>query len=220
MSKNVTVAGASYTAVPSVNLPATGGGTASFFDVSGTTATASDVATGKLFYAADGTLTTGTASGGGGGSSFNLIHEEDLGAVSYSSTSAASLTTITGISGLYTDHAIILITIRDKNGPRNGYFYGSDAFIVNKYAANGRTTDLTLFYKTFYVLNSSGRWGDTANYQSQNTSGNGIYVYMISNSGELRIYQRYNASYSGTIDGDFTLKVYTLDWPESSPFLA
>lgn len=66
MAKNVTIAGAAYSAVPSIDVPQTGGGTASFFDVSGTTATAADVAQGKVFYAADGTETTGTASGGGG----------------------------------------------------------------------------------------------------------------------------------------------------------
>lgn len=67
MAKNVTIAGAAYSAVPSIDVPQTGGGVASFYDVSGTTATASDVAQGKVFYAADGTETTGTASGGGGG---------------------------------------------------------------------------------------------------------------------------------------------------------
>lgn len=66
MAKNITLLGANYSAVPSVNLPQTGGGTASFFDVSDTTATASDVTQGKIFLTADGTLTTGTGSGGGG----------------------------------------------------------------------------------------------------------------------------------------------------------
>lgn len=35
MAQNVTIAGASYTNVPRVDLPKTGGGTASFYDVSG-----------------------------------------------------------------------------------------------------------------------------------------------------------------------------------------
>lgn len=65
MAQNVTLLGASYSAVPAVTLPKTGGGTARFDDASVTTATASDVASGKVFLASDGTITTGTASGGG-----------------------------------------------------------------------------------------------------------------------------------------------------------
>lgn len=65
MAQNITLMGASYTAVPAVTLPKTGGGTAKFTDVTDTTATASDVATGKYFYTANGTRTAGTNSGGG-----------------------------------------------------------------------------------------------------------------------------------------------------------
>ena len=49
--------------MPAVLLPKTGGGTARFDDATVTTATASDVATGKVFLASDGTITTGTNSG-------------------------------------------------------------------------------------------------------------------------------------------------------------
>ena len=66
MSQNITLWGASYSDVPSVTLPKTGGGTASFTDVTDTTAAASDVATGKYFYTAAGVRTQGTNSGGGG----------------------------------------------------------------------------------------------------------------------------------------------------------
>ena len=67
MAQNITLLGASYSDVPSVLLPKTGGGTASFVDVTDTTAAASDVASGKYFFNASGVLTLGTASGGGGG---------------------------------------------------------------------------------------------------------------------------------------------------------
>lgn len=68
MAQNITLLGASYSAVPGVTLPKTGGGTATFYDVSDTTAAASDVATGKYFYTASGVKTQGTNSGGGGDS--------------------------------------------------------------------------------------------------------------------------------------------------------
>lgn len=65
MAQDITLLGASYSAVPSVNLPKTGGGTASFVDVTDTTAAAADVASGKYFYTAAGVKTQGTSSGGG-----------------------------------------------------------------------------------------------------------------------------------------------------------
>lgn len=70
MAQNITLMGASYTGVPAVILPKTGGGTARFDDASVTTATAADVAIGKVFLSANGTIATGTASGGGGSSNF------------------------------------------------------------------------------------------------------------------------------------------------------
>lgn len=65
MAQNVTVAGASYSDVPSVVLPKTGGGSATFLDttISSNAAAASDIANGKLAYV-NGALIEGTASGG------------------------------------------------------------------------------------------------------------------------------------------------------------
>lgn len=74
MSQNITLMGASYSAVPAVTLPKTGGGTARFDDCTVVTAVASDVASGKVFVASDGTITTGTNSGGGSAS--NFVHGE------------------------------------------------------------------------------------------------------------------------------------------------
>lgn len=66
MSQNISLWGATYSDVPSVLLPKSGGGTASFTDVTDTTALASDVAQGKYFYLATGEKVQGTATGGGG----------------------------------------------------------------------------------------------------------------------------------------------------------
>lgn len=51
---DVTLLGVDYQDVPSVILPKTGGGTASFYDTENATAVASDVASGKIFYGANG----------------------------------------------------------------------------------------------------------------------------------------------------------------------
>lgn len=72
MSQNITLMGANYSAVPAVTLPKQGGGSATFTDVTDTTATAADVANTKYFYTAAGVRTLGTNSGGGGGAS-NIV---------------------------------------------------------------------------------------------------------------------------------------------------
>lgn len=64
-TRNISLLGATYSNVPGVTLPVSGGGTATFYEVSDTTASASDVATGKYFYTASGVKTQGTNSGGG-----------------------------------------------------------------------------------------------------------------------------------------------------------
>lgn len=64
MDRAVQIAGTTYESVPSVTIPTTGGGEASFVEISDTTAVAADVADGKFFYTAEGIKTQGTASGG------------------------------------------------------------------------------------------------------------------------------------------------------------
>ena len=89
MAQNITLLGASYSNVPAVTLPKTGGGTASFTDVTDTTAAAEDVASGKYFYTSAGVRTQGTSSGGGSSKNVQVLQ-------STSRTNSSSLTKVLG----------------------------------------------------------------------------------------------------------------------------
>lgn len=65
MAQNVTVAGVSYSDVPSIEVPKATSGMAVFTDTSPTTAVESDVTSGKIFFRSDGSQAVGTGSGGG-----------------------------------------------------------------------------------------------------------------------------------------------------------
>lgn len=62
MAQQVVIAGALFNDVPSISVPDSNSVWHPFVDPSVTTAAASDVASGKLFIAADGTLTSGSAT--------------------------------------------------------------------------------------------------------------------------------------------------------------
>lgn len=99
MAQNVTIAGASYSDVPSIQVPKTGSGTATFYDISDTTASAADVAAGKYFYTAAGVKTEGTGSGGSGGEPSNMqiyIEQDEDGYLLLTDT--AVIPTAVGVS--------------------------------------------------------------------------------------------------------------------------
>ena len=99
MAQNITLLGASYPAVPAVQLPKTGGGSATFTDVTDTTAAAADVASGKYFYNASGVRTQGTNSGGGGTSKNAQTAQSTTRATSSTYTELIALTCTK--SGMY-----------------------------------------------------------------------------------------------------------------------
>lgn len=211
MAQNITLLGASYSAVPAVVLPKTGGGTARFDDASITTATASDVASGKVFLASDGTITTGTSSGGGGASSWTKVAETSY-QVSTTNTSAAAVATWqTGHSELWTSDKIVYVRIRDTAGKRSGYFYGTDAFYFNYIAKNSpdssTNTSNGLITSSWYVT-SNGNYGWRYGYS---TTGYGVYADQFYTDGRIRIRSRYNSTYSQTINSTYKVEVYLLD---------
>lgn len=65
MAQNITLLGASYSDVPSVELPKTGGGTAQFDDTTDADATAADITLNKTAWV-NGVKLVGTNQGGGG----------------------------------------------------------------------------------------------------------------------------------------------------------
>lgn len=179
MSQNITLWGASYSAVPSVTLPKTGGGTASFTDVTDTTAAASDVASGKYFYTSAGVYTQGTASGGGGSS------DVAMGTLTVSSNVNTSTNT------KITDTSTIGFT------PTKFFFWKSDRTATSNHVhqASFITIGSSYYVRTMtrYSNNALSTSGNANNWTTQ-TSG---YLYYSSST----IYFRSSSSYilsSGT----------------------
>lgn len=67
MAQNVVINGVTYSDVPEVDIPKSGGGTAKFFDTSGASAAAGDILTGKTAFGASGSVSGSMANNGATG---------------------------------------------------------------------------------------------------------------------------------------------------------
>lgn len=206
MSQNITLMGASYSAVPAVRLPKTGGGTADFTDVSDTTAAAGDVAQGKYFYTAAGVKTAGTASGGGGSGFGELLATYNIGTISTSSTSAATTGKSTTVSGLNGYNALIIVCKTES--VVNSRHYMTVRFVL----LNGSSAVGTINGTT--IATASQHWKASSSGALSSRGGTTPYgVYpnscsVSSGTATIEFYQRYNSTSTGTINGNYTAYIY------------
>jgi hypothetical protein len=191
--------GATISDARGLEVPKSGGGTATFPWVEGSqTVTQNDT------YNVTNLAQLVVNVSGGGSSPLTLIDERTV-AVSTTSTTAAAVVTISN-SALSTKDKIIWVHIRDTNGKRAGYFYGNDTFFINYQKGNGSTSTFTTPACNCLRVTTSGLYASTVGQY-------GVYGYSISNSGSLVIRRRYNSNYTLTIDGNFKISTYTLDLP-------
>ena len=209
MSKNISLLGAVYSNVPAILLPQQGGGTARFDDASVTTAVASDVASGKIFLAANGTITTGTNSGGGGSGIGTLLATLSMGTISTSSTQAADTGKSISVSGINSYDALIVET--SVNTVTNNRHTATVGFIFLTASSNVTTKN----GGTIATVKWNSKISSSAVTTTRaGTTAYGIYPNSISISNgtaTIPMYQRYNSTSTGTINGTYTARVYGIN---------
>lgn len=110
----------------------------------------------------------------------------------------------------YTSDKILCFIVRDKEGPRNGYFYATISFLVNIGATKG---DASIGgYPKIVIKYENDKFAGT---YLGNTTAYGIYPYTLTNTGKLSLYRRYNATYTGTIDSTYLVQIYETDFPNN-----
>ena len=168
MAQSIRLWGATYSNVPAVLLPKSTSGTARFTDVTPTTATDSDVASGKIYFKSDGSQSTGTNSGGGGSSKAVYTYQgfASRKANSYGATSASVTVTKAGT------YNISYVAIRGSSSGTMG---------TNLHIGSTEGTNNTTW--------NEGSYGQYVSLTNQTISANtSVTVYATSGSNSRYIY--------------------------------
>jgi len=138
--------------------------------------------------------------------------------VSTTSTNTATVATwATGHSEIWTSDKIVYVRIRDTAGKRAGYFYGVDAWVINRYPKSPSLSTYTSCSDLVYQIWPVNEEGEYKYKQGYNTTGYGVYPDTIYKNGDIRIRSRYSNSGSSTINGTYKVEVYLLDPPTGAP---
>ena len=179
-------------------------GSTTLIDLTPTTATASDVASGKVFFNNAGVQTTGTASGGSGIGT--LLNTTSIGSISTSSTTATDTGKTATVNGVG-NYDLLIVEISVNTKTNNRHASTCQAIWLTASSTVGTKSGTAIATATLNTkLSSSG----TATTRS-NTTKYGIYVNSASvsnNNVTLAFYQRYNSTQTGTINGTYTARTY------------
>lgn len=94
MAQNVIINGVTYSNVPEVDIPKSGGGTAKFYDTAGANAAAGDVLTGKTAFGSNGSISGSMANNGSTGGSIGTKSGTVTIPAGYTSGGTVSLTNV------------------------------------------------------------------------------------------------------------------------------
>ena len=94
MAQNVVINGVTYSNVPEVDIPKSGGGTAKFYDTAGANLSASDLLTGKTAYGASGSVSGSMANNGATGGTIGAVAGTYTIPSGYTSGGTVSLTNV------------------------------------------------------------------------------------------------------------------------------
>lgn len=204
---NISLLGATYSGVSGVTLPKQGGGTATFPWVEG-----SQNITSNNTYNVTNLAEVVVNVSGGGGSGLTLLGTQAVGTISTSSTTDTDTGKSITVKGIYNYDLLICECSVDTN--TNGRHACSTRLCwLTASSAIGTKNGATFATATWNVKLSSG---GTATSRSSTTA-YGVYAKAATvsagNTGDngqavITIYQRYNSTQTGTINGSYTMRVY------------